>query len=374
MIDQKFKNSTTKKRKGLKIFLIIFGSLVIVLLAAFFFWFKPLVEKPISQPLALPTLSLPDEKQAGSDPAEAVVTTSQPPPAPPSNLPDQPVFIPPTVAPDMKPVCGDDDGWIFLLVGIDYLGDGYLYGLADMIRLVRVDFINMTVNMLALPRDLLVEAPEGRFTVRDPYKLNQAYLFGTPGMGHYVGPGEGAHALAEVIQYNFGVTPTHYAVINFDTFVKFINAIGGIEVDLPYAIQDDATRDFPSGKQWLNGEDTLALARIREKYTDAFRIQNQTIIMRAVISKLMQPAMIVKIPDLINRFKNAFLTDLSIEDISTLGLCFLNNFDPNNLSSFQAPPDLITEGRAYIPSLSSDAFVYRWDQGLVDWIHQTLIQ
>lgn len=87
------------------------------------------------------------------------------------------------------------------MVGIDYRGDGYLYGLADSIRLIRIDFVNMTVNMVALPRDLIVEAPEGRFTAPDPFKINQAYLFGTPGMGHYLGSGLGAGALSEVIYF-----------------------------------------------------------------------------------------------------------------------------------------------------------------------------
>ncbi len=88
----------------------------------------------------------------------------------------------------------------------------------------------MKVNMVALPRDLLVEAPEGRFTEQNPMKINQAYLFGTPGWGGYLGEGIGANSLAEVIRYNFGVTPQHYAVVNFDTVINFIDAIGGVEV------------------------------------------------------------------------------------------------------------------------------------------------
>ena len=55
--------------------------------------------------------------------------------------------------------------------------EDYLYGLADEIRVVRVDFVTPKVTVLALPRDLWVEIPE----IEDAYgithgKLNQAYF------------------------------------------------------------------------------------------------------------------------------------------------------------------------------------------------------
>jgi len=294
---------------------------------------------------------------------------------PPSNLGAVPIFVEPTPEPGEEPVCGNETSWNLLLVGIDYRQDSYLYGLADVIRLARVDFVDMTINMVALPRDLMVEAPEGRFTEQNPMKINQAYLFGTEGWGGYLGEGYGANSLAEVIRYNFGVTPQHYAVVNFQTVVDFIDAIGGVEVDLPQGVTDPnpSLGSFPAGKQVLSGERALALMRIRTNYSDAFRVSNQTLVMKAILNKLTQPAGLVKIPGLLEQFKEGFLTDLSLEQLTTLGVCFLRNFDTQNLNSAQIPDDLLTADSVYIPSLDGESYVYRWDERVVDWIHQNLL-
>jgi LCP family protein required for cell wall assembly len=354
-----FEESPKKKKR--KILLIVLGSLVLAFVLLFFLWIRPAINKPISEPLSLPTMVTSSEE------------VEQAQLEPPSNLSEVPIFTRLTPAPDAKPVCGKDAEWIVLMVGIDYRGDDYLYGLADVIRVIRVDFVEMTVNMVALPRDLMVEAPDGRFTVPDPYKINQAYLFGTPGMGHYLGSGLGAGALAEVIQYNFGVPIDHYGVINFDTFVRFIDAIGGVDVDLPGPVAGP-DGGFRAGPQTLNGEQALTLARIRQGYGDAFRVNNQTLIIRAVLNKLIKPAYWVQVPALLDEFGGAFLTDLSIEQLTSLGVCFLRNFESKNLRTFEAPSDLLTGGSAFIPSLNNTAFVYRWDEALIDWVHQSLVE
>ena len=361
------KNETekTNQKKNLKILLGVLGGLIVACTLLYFLWLRPILRKPISEPLALPTIVMPN--RAG------INGVHEDPPVSPSNLTEIPYFTRPTPEPGAKPVCGKDAEWIILMVGIDYRGGDFLYGLADVIRVIRIDFVNLTVNMVNLPRDLLVEAPQGRFTELDPYKINQAYLFGTPGWQGYLGSGQGAGALAEVIQYNFGIPIDHYGVINFETFINFIDAIDGIEVDLPGPIAGYQLGDFPAGKQTLTGERALALSRIRIGYGDAFRVRNQTLIMRGVLNKLIQPKYIVQVPNLLNQFSGAFLTDLSIEKLGNIGGCFLRNFDNRNLHTFEAPPELLTSGRAFIPTLNGNSFVYRWDEQLVEWIYEALL-
>ncbi len=355
--------------------ILIFILLIIAVTFLYFLWIKPLLYEPISSPLSLPTRApthtQPNQETAVNPQAQ---TTDERDPQSPSNLPEVPVFAQPTPQPEAEPVCGKEAEWLVLAVGIDYRGDGYLYGLADVIRVLRIDFVNMTVNMIALPRDLLVEAPPGRFTAPDPYKINQAYLFGTPGMGHYRGTGEGAGALAEVIQYNFGLTVDHYGVINFDTFAKFIDAIGGVQVDLPSPVYDDKLGSFPSGVQTLSGERALALARIREGYSDSFRVDNQTLILRGVLNKLIKPDVLVRIPSLLDQFSTTFLTDLSLGEIASLGTCFLRNFDDGDLKTFSVPKELLSADRVFIPTIDKEGFVYRWDQNLIDWMYQSLLE
>lgn len=369
-----------RKKTFLWIALGLLGLGISGLLLGYFLWFKPGISKPLAETLSLPTEQVEISGMTEVDPGEEMVEPSatQPvsgQPADPSPTPTKevPVYVKPTVPVNREPICGNDSEWIVLLVGIDYQGDGYLYGLADVIRLARIDFINGTINMIGIPRDLLVDVPEQSLSVEGPIKINQAYLFGTKGMGHFSGSGYGAGSLAEVIQYNFGISADHYGVINFDTFVKFIDAIGGIEVDLPQAVTDPEFGDYNAGKQWLSGDRALKLARIRTLYSDAFRVSNQTIIMRAVLDKMMTPSMILKVPGLLIRFKDAFLTDLSIEQLTTLGLCFLNKFDSNNLKTYTLPSDLLTSDSVFIPTLSNRAFVYHWDERLIQWLHDALV-
>jgi len=353
-----------KRTSGWRIFLYILLGIAVLLAFLYLVWIGPALRKPISQALILPTMAV--------GPVEGgEVAAIQPP----SNLEKLPVFVEPTLEAGKKPVCGDEAAWNVLLVGIDYSDPQYTYGLADVIRVVRVDFVEMKVNMVALPRDLLVEAPEGRFTEQNPMKINQAYLFGTPGWGGYLGEGIGANSLAEVIRYNFGVTPQHYAVVNFDTVINFIDAIGGVEVNLPQGVTDPnpSLGSFPAGPQTLSGERALALMRIRTNYSDSFRVSNQTLVMKAILSKLMQPASLVKVPSLLNQFSEAFLTDLSIDQIASLGMCFLSNFELDNLRAAQIPNELLTVDYAFIPSLDSTSYTYRWDERAVDWIHQNLL-
>lgn len=355
-------SSKKKRRSGWRTFGYVLIAVVLMFVAVYFVWARPAIQKPLSAPLALPTMEL--GLGAESDLK------------PPTNLEAVPVFVEPELQFNNEEiVCGNEQAWNVLLVGIDYRGENYLYGLADVIRVARVDFVNMKVNMIALPRDLVVEGPEGRFTEPNPMKINQAYLFGTEGWKGYAGGGNGANSLAEVIRYNFGVTPHHYAVVDFQTVINFIDAIGGVELDLPQAVFDPDPNlgSFPAGPQTLNGERALALMRIRTNYSDSFRVGHQNMVIRAIVNKLAQPAMLVKIPGLLDQFKGGFLTDLSVEQIASLGMCFLKNFDTSNLKSAQIPQELLNSGRVYIPSLNGESFVYRWDQRTVDWIHQNLL-
>lgn len=338
--------------------LVLIG-LILVLVSVWLTWLKPLLAKPISDPLNLPSVS-----------TDTVIDISTPVN---TEEPTETLLPSPTAAPE--PVCGDDAVWYVLVAGIDERSDTYLYGLADVIRVARVDFTNMTVNMVAFPRDMVVNAPDGLFEQENPIKINQGYLLGTPGMTGSTDTGSGANSLAHVIQYNFGVTVDHYAVVNFSAVETFIDAIGGIEVDLPDEIYDPdpSLGYFPAGVQTLDGNRTLDLMRIRTNYSDDFRVGNQSLVMKAVLKKLLIPENILKLPDLATNLWDTFLTDLSLEQIVTLGTCFLQNFEYDNFKSSQIPEDLLLQDFEYIPTLFGSSFVYRWDQNTVDWIQQNLL-
>ncbi|NOH02424.1 MAG: hypothetical protein HND47_10965 [Chloroflexi bacterium] len=152
-----------------------------------------------------------------------------------------------------------------LVIGADTRGDNYTYGLADAIRLVRVDFATPRVTVLEFPRDLWVEIPHiaDNLDEQDHEKLNQAFLYGQPGFKYWDDPSEGSGLLALTLNKNFGAQIDHYITVNMRTFVNIVNAVGGIDVNIPD--KDTArTTDLPIGNHHLDGGEALKLVRNRE--------------------------------------------------------------------------------------------------------------
>ena len=265
-----------------------------------------------------------------------------------------------------RPLCGNDREWIVLMAGIDYRSGDYLYGLADVIRVVRIDFTKPQINVVAIPRNLLVEPP-ARLAVDGPMLLNQAYFFGTEGMGYYEGSGFGAGSLAETIQDSFGITPQHYLVVNFSAFEGFVDAIGGIEVDLPEVVDNLPESFFPAGVQTLNGAQALELGRVRKKYSDFIRINNQTIILKAIFEKLKSPATLGQLPEIYAAVKDSVITDATPNQINSL-ICLLPKMQQEDLHFYQPSEDLFVGEMVYIPNLDVEMQIFRWDQAFVDWL------
>ena len=175
--------------------------------------------QPLGEPLALPTATR-TRPTLTSYPVgnEAVISV----------FTETPIA---TATSTPQPLCGGPSIMNILAVGSDARGNHYLYGLADVIRLVRVDFVNARVTILEVPRDLWVDIPG----ISDHYditqgKMNQAYLYGNKGLGYYDGPGEGPGLLARTLNLNLGANPDHYLAVNMKTFESIVDAVGGIDV------------------------------------------------------------------------------------------------------------------------------------------------
>ena len=254
-----------------------------------------------------------------------------------------------------QPQCGGPSVMNILAVGSDARGQHYLYGLADIIRLVRVDFLNARVSILEVPRDLWVEIPE----ISDHYdithgKLNQSYLYGNKGLGYYDGPGEGPGLLARTLNLNFGARPDHYLAINMLTFEAIVDAVGGIDVYLPYEISvksKDNPKGFaiPPGQHRIDGETALWIARIRQ-YSTFSRAENQNIVMCALRKKLLSPAVVPAIPQLIKDFRHYVQTDLSPEQINQLA-CLATQMHGTDVVFASFPMELFKSTKTFDPQI-----------------------
>ncbi|MFC9620865.1 LCP family protein [Streptomyces sp. NPDC056930] len=147
-------------------------------------------------------------------------------------------------------------------------------------------------TLVSLPRDSNVEIPSykgsdsgklyparGRFT-----KLNAAYAE------------DGPELLVRTVEFNTGLHIDHYVEIGFGGFAKIVDAIGGVELDIPKAFKDKKSgADFKAGKQTLNGEQSLAFVRTRYAFagSDLDRTKNQQKFLAALASQTATPSTIL---------------------------------------------------------------------------------
>lgn len=274
-----------------------------------------------------------------------------------------------TLAPTGTPVgafaCGGPPVMTLLAIGTDSRANSYKYGLADIIRIVRVDFVKARVTILEFPRDLWVEIPEiaDNLDGQDHEKLNQAYLYGNPGFGYYDGPGQGPGLLARTLALNFGLQPDRYIAVNMRTFEKIVDAVDGIRVDLPNGLDGRTAEDrskrliFPPGAQILNGEQALTLARIRNEGVFE-RATHQNTVLCALQEKLTRPSVVLKVPALIDSFKGAVQTDLTPEQFTQLA-CLGTKLQGEDIVFASFPQELFTGTRVFDPVFDGRIFV--WD-------------
>ena len=274
-----------------------------------------------------------------------------------------------------QPMCGGPAVMNLLAIGSDARGDHYLYGLADIMRLVHVDFVNARVTILEMPRDLWVEIPE----ISDHYdithgKLNQAYLYGNRGLGYYDGPGEGPGLLARTLNLNFGARPDHYLAVNMKTFEAIVDAIDGIDVYLPYdvSVRSPANPkgfEVKAGQHHFDGETALWVARIRQ-YSTFSRAENQNIVLCALRKKLLSPALVPAIPELVSTFQQNVQTDLSPEQISQLA-CLANQMSGRDVVFASFPSELFKATKTFDPQLGATTFTLDADVDILrDYIQQ----
>jgi LCP family protein required for cell wall assembly len=375
MIQPDLKNEE-RKRKGNKpkkvigaigIFLIILGIILFIV-----FWQSPMSENlDLSSIPIRPAPSLP-QPTGSFDLLDPTGTPFSPETEITPEVVDSKDLPEPTST-RSAPLCGNQSDWIVLLAGLDYEkpDPGYLYGLADVIRLIHVDFTIPRVNVVSLPRALLVDIIPEHYSIPGPLLINQGYFFGARGMGDYTGDGYGAGSLAEVIKFNFGINTDHYLVVNFGAFVNFIDAIGGIDVDLPTYVDDRPRGYFPPGIQHLDGERTLYLARIRQKYSDLVRINDQSYIIKAIFQRLKDPYLLTHIPELYDALKNSVITDVSPSQIEN-AYCLFKKMSGSDLHFFDPGWDNMNYGRVYIPTVGKEMEIFFWDQTFIDWINNSL--
>ena len=201
----------------------------------------------------------------------------------------------------------------------------------DTVVLARIDAPNKQATLVSMQRDTQVELP-GYGT----QKLNAAYTFGGPPL-----------AISTVSDIA-GVGISHYVLIDMNGLQDVVNALGGIEVNVPMDIYDeDAGGYLEAGPQTLDGWQALILCRARNAYEDygngdVYRAANQRLVIQAIASKVLASDP-VTIAATVNSLVGAVQTDLSVTDIVALAQAFSGMDAENDLWTGSLPTESFIE-------------------------------
>lgn len=198
-----------------------------------------------------------------------------------------------------------------LVLGVDTREEGGDRN-ADVIMIARVDFATNEVRVVSIPRDLQVEVPG-----HGPGKINGAYNIGVKESPD--NDVAGVLMMRDTIEYNFGVRIDEFVLVDFQGFEKVIDAVGGITINVPERIEDDAypTEDFGTttlvieeGRQEMDGETALAYARTRHQDNDDKRRERQMLVLRALLAEGQSLGSVTRISQVINAAGHAVLTSV----------------------------------------------------------------
>lgn len=238
-----------------------------------------------------------------------------------------------------------------LLVGSDHgaiKGDS---GRSDSIMIATINFKTKELKLTSLMRDMYVEIPGHGHN-----KLNAAYAYG------------GVELLYQTIAENFNIKIDNYCVVDFKTFEKVINKVGGIEISLEEEeaqylnttnyISKKKYRNVKVGKQTLNGNQALGYARVRyvvsKKYGDGDfgRTGRQRAVLQAALNKVLEQSP-TKIAEIALDALSDVSTDMSAKYLKSLVLKVVQ-MGTTEIDQMQVP----LEGTYKMGRAQSNMFVF----------------
>lgn len=205
-----------------------------------------------------------------------------------------------------------------LVMGLDYNDwrEGEGPPRTDTMILFTIDPVAKTAGMISIPRDLWVSIPGYGY-----YKINQAYQLGEVNKL----PGGGPELAMKTVEHLLGVPIQYYAQIDFEAFVRFIDEIGGVKIDIPGRVKIDIYDDdrgaifLKKGTEVLPGDYALAYARSRSTEGGDFdRAQRQQQVILGIRNQILRydmiPTLIQKAPVLYNELASGINSNLSVDE------------------------------------------------------------
>ena len=168
---------------------------------------------------------------------------------------------------------------------------------SDTLMLVHVSADRSRVTVVSIPRDSWVNIPGHGMN-----KINAAY-----GLG-------GAKLMVQTVEQATGLTINDYLEVDFLGFVNVVDALGGVNICLPQALDDPYSGlDLSAGMHHVDGITALAYARDRHSFatSDLARIQDQQRLLSSALSEAIHSGLLAN-PIRLSRFINAALSALTV--------------------------------------------------------------
>jgi LCP family protein required for cell wall assembly len=238
-----------------------------------------------------------------------------------------------------------------LLLGVDTRESDSAPPRSDTMIVVRIDPVQKRVDMLSIPRDLLVDIPGFYQT-----KINAAYPFGEASSSV---PGGGPTLAAQTVEQNFGIYIDYFAEVDIQGMEKVIDTLDGIIIDVPGVVKDDQypTADygytrvyFTPGLQLMDGQTAVRYSRTRHDDGDFARQDRQQEVLMAIRDRALATGIISKLPELISEVGDSVRTDLSLRQVLSLARLG-QDIDSSNIYSHSLLPyvqDQYIDGGYYL--------------------------
>ena len=224
------------------------------------------------------------------------------------------------------------DPFYMLLLGTDGRPGEETYR-SDTIVLARIDPTQKQVTLVSIPRDTKV-------TINgSTQKINAAHALGGP------------EGVVEAVNELCGVQISHYAEVSFDGIQQLVDALGGVEVNVPDRIDDPKAGDvvIEPGVQTLDGEEALAFCRSRAFADgDYTRMRHQRIFIAALANTILNKVDPTNLLSLVESISEMVVTDLSISDIISLANA-MRGMDTDEIYSANVPSTTaMIDGISYV--------------------------
>ena len=226
--------------------------------------------------------------------------------------------------------------YTFLVTGVDQISDN-----TDTIMVGSFDTENHKLSVVSIPRDTLTNIPHEVKKANSVY--HYAKYYSTQSNSSYYGKDPVDCMREGLIENLFGYNVDSYVVVNLDACADVIDAIGGVDFDVPIDMNYDSKHQdlhihIKAGPQKLSGEDFVKIMRFRSGYANADlgRIDTQQKLLKALAKEMISLGNIPNLNSALKIIKNNMETNLSFDNMVYFATEFLK-MDFDNINFMTLP-------------------------------------